>query len=239
MAAVGRLSYLRTLREPVYTKLCVVKDVDAGSYFVEKSLIVSIDMQRQLFKNEIAVHSELKNRYIVKFIEVLDEFRFLMEYATNGSLQTVIESNADESQRLKYSINFLNGLEYLHGCGYSHNDIKPSNILINRDNRAKLADFAFAGKIGEVTFRDVPGAFVLGTDFFKPREDRTNFVNRVANDIYAVGIVLYLLFSFGRGRPGRHIDPGLVQNARIEEIIQGCLDGSVTGIREITGFLEQ
>ncbi len=236
--ALGRLSCLRTLRDPVYTKLCVVKDVDEGKYYVEKSLIVATKFQKQLFRNEITVHSLLKHRYIIKFVEKLDDMRFLMEYAINGSLENVIDSDAGEDERLKYSINFLTGLEYLHDFGYSHNDIKPSNILISKDNRAKLADFAFAGKIGETAFPDAPGSFVLGTDFFKPRKERNNFVNRPSNDIYAVGIVLYLLFSFGRAKPGKYVDLLLVNNPRVKEIVQGCLEGSVTSIREILGELE-
>lgn len=237
--ALGRLRYLRTLREPIYTKLCVVKDIDAGEYLVEKSLIVSIDFQQQLFRNEIAVHSKLNHRYIVGFIDVLEDFRFLMEYATNGSLQSVIDSTADENQRLKYCVNFLTGLSHLHESGYSHNDIKPSNILISRNNRAKLADFAFSGKIGEVTFRDLPGSFVLGTDFFRPREERDNFVNRVANDIYAVGVLLYLLFSYGVAKPGKNIDLQLVQNPHIREIILGCLNRTVTEVGEIIRVLDR
>jgi hypothetical protein len=45
---MGRLSYLKALRDLVYTKLCLVKDIELGEYFVKKCLIVT---NRDIVKN--------------------------------------------------------------------------------------------------------------------------------------------------------------------------------------------
>ena len=229
------LSYLKVLREPVYTKLTMVKDIDEGEYYVEKSLIVNIDIQKQLFENEVRIHSQLDHRYIVKFVELLEQYRFLIEYAPKGNLQHIIDSDADQKLRIKLSLNFLRGLMYLHESGYVHNDIKPSNILINNDNRAKLADFAFTGKIGEVTFQQVPASFVLGTASFKLHDEKTRYINLISNDIYAVGIVLLHLFSTKEAR--NKSDPRSIQEPIIREIVRNCLNGHFKEIGPICDAL--
>lgn len=229
------MSYLKILREPIYTKLCLVKDIDAGEYYVEKSLIVTIDFQKQLFENEVRIHSMLEHPYIIKFVESSEDYRFLMEYAVNGNLQKIIDSNTEEKLRIKLSINFLKGLAYLHELGYVHNDVKPSNIMVTRNDRAKLADFAFSGKIGEITFDQPPISFVLGTEFYKLNQEKSRFVNLVSNDIYAVGIVLNLLFS--QGKLGEKTDTQKIKNPAVKEIVQNCLNGSFKEINQAIGSL--
>jgi len=41
----------------------------------------------------------------------------------------------------------LNSLKYVHDAGYAHRDIKPDNILLDKDFNIKIADFGFAGPI--------------------------------------------------------------------------------------------
>jgi serine/threonine protein kinase len=158
-----------------------------------------------------------------------------MEYAVKGNLQTIINSDYEEKLRLKLSINFLKGLSHLHELGYVHNDIKPTNILVTKDNRAKLADFAFSGKVGEITFDSLPMSFVLGTEFYKPIQEKTRYVNLISNDIYAVGIVLYLLFS--RQKVGIKVDPQMIANGGIREIVQKCLIGSIKEVNQVINSL--
>ena len=225
------MSYLKILREPIYTKLCLVRDIDSGEYYVEKSLMVRIDFQKQLFENEVRIHSMLDHPYIIKFAETIEDYRFLMEYAVNGNLQKRIDSNAGEKLRIKLSINFLKGLAYLHELGYVHNDIKPSNIMITRDDRAKLADFAFSGKVGEVTFDRPPISFMLGTEFYKPSQEKSRYVNLISNDIYAVGIVLNLLFSHGKVK--EKTDTRMIENPTVKEIVRDCLNGSYKEVKRV------
>ena len=233
---MGRLSYLKTLSHAAYTKLILVKDIDKREYYVEKSLVVNVDFQEKLFENEIKIHSFLNHRSVIRFIERTGPFQFLMQYAGKGNLDTFINSEATENERIKTGLQFLKGLAYLH-LGFAHNDIKPSNILITDENRVKLADFAFTGRIGEVTFQDAPGFFNLGTDFFRrPKMQNSHMVNLIENDIYSTGVVLYLLFSNGKEKKSINLD--CIPNPSLRTLVQGCLSGTIKTAIQIIAALE-
>lgn len=234
---VRRLSYLKVIGDAGYAELSLVKDIPGGIYYVEKSLKVAIDFQVRLFENEIKVHSMLDNRYIIRFVEQTGDLKFLMEYAAGGSLEKTITSDADDTVRVKYCLQFLRGLLYLHRLGYVHNDIKPSNILLTRENRAKLSDFAFTGKVGEVSFTDAPNFFKLGTDYFRnPRMENIRPVNRLENDIYSIGVVLYLLFS--RRCAGKPIHIDAVKQPALKSIIGRCIEGEFKSVEAVIDDLE-
>ncbi len=229
-----KLNPIRTLKDAGYTRLVLVRDVKSGDYYVEKELTLDIAFQRHLFENEMYVHDMLEHRYVIRFVKQTDTHKFLMEYAVNGNLEELIHSHNNEEERIKRSLQFLKGLDYLHRLGYVHNDIKPSNILLDRDNRARLADFAFAGKIGEQTFENPPDFFKLGTDFFRnPQAKRgaSPYLNRIENDIYAAGVVLYLLFSGDTKRAA--VNPAAIVPPALRVVVENCLKGTIRNVTEI------
>lgn len=65
-----------------------------------------------------------------------------MQYADGGDLFDLIVKNQKLSQKnaLNYFAQVLLGLEYLHGKGVAHRDMKPENILISK-GKIKIADF--------------------------------------------------------------------------------------------------
>ncbi|KAI9168721.1 hypothetical protein LWI28_001057 [Acer negundo] len=63
----------------------------------------------------------------------------LMEYMDGGTLDT--RRSFSESSLAHIACQVLKGLEYLHACNIVHLDIKPSNLLVDRDLNVKIADF--------------------------------------------------------------------------------------------------
>lgn len=127
-----------------------------------------------------------------------------MEYVEGKSLSRLIE----ESEKIplidaaKIIKQVAEGLSFAHEKGIVHRDIKPDNILIDRNGRAVVTDFGIAHleessltKTGEV----------LGTPFFmSPEQILEGRIDR-RSDLFSLGVVFYLLVTGKRPFKGETI----------------------------------
>lgn len=82
-------------------------------------------------------------------------------------------------------------LSHAHAAGLVHRDVKPTNILIDRDGRVKLADFGIA-KSFEMSALTPTGEMLGTPDYMAPEQltgERGGLDHRA--DVYALGVVLY------------------------------------------------
>lgn len=115
---------------------------------ISKKKIVQARMGEQVMK-EISVMKKLNNEFIVKIEDVLmsEDFVYIaMEYAEGGQLWDKVakKGKLDENSCKKYSWQMCSALAYCHSYNICHRDIKPQNILLDKDDNVKLADFGFA-----------------------------------------------------------------------------------------------
>ncbi|MDE2081277.1 MAG: serine/threonine protein kinase, partial [Burkholderiales bacterium] len=122
----------------------------------------------------------------VKFIAMeYVEGQSLARYASNGVRFTDADVPGIMSQ-------LLDAIEHAHQQGVWHRDIKPANVIMTRAGRLKVADFGIAridgGGLTQVTM-------MIGTPGYMAPEQ---FLGRGIDhrvDIYAAGVVLYLLLT--------------------------------------------
>lgn len=87
------------------------------------------------------------------------------------------------------------GLEAAHAVGVVHCDLKPENILIDRDDRVVITDFGIARGLFDAGVRRTMGG-VLGTPAYMAPEQVEGSRNLTPRaDIYALGVMLYELFT--------------------------------------------
>lgn len=111
-----------------------------------------------------------------------------MPFYPAGSINTRIEQKMLTVREIvKYSLDFLSGLMFIHIKGMLHLDIKPTNIIINDFDRAILTDFGLSRHLDENGFATQPFLY----RYHRSPESFQTEERTVLDDIYQVGLTIY------------------------------------------------
>jgi len=143
-----------------------------------------------------------------------DHIYIAMPYYGNGSLESIIKTRfLTVREIIKYSTDFLSGLNHIHTKGLIHFDIKPTNILISNSNEALVTDFGLAKFTNIYRVAEQDQFYTLHT---APECLHTNqFTIQV--DIYHVGLTLYRMCN-GSNTFKKQLE-GLTSEDELNELI--------------------
>lgn len=119
-----------------------------------------------------------------------------MDYVEGESLKEIIfdaESSVSEEQIREILRSVTGALHYAHSMGLVHCDIKPANIMLNKHGEVRLADFGIA-RMTDASTATMVGA---GTPAYMAPEQIRGQDPTPQSDIYALGIILYEMFTGG------------------------------------------
>jgi len=151
------------------------------------------------FKREAETLRNLQHKHIVRFYgwEQEESLVFmLLDYIDGRALREDIflaEKPISEEQVLAVLDPISKALHYAHGLGKVHCDIKPGNILINKNEEVFLTDFGIARSLDSATSTMVG----FGTPAYMPPELVKQRDPTPQSDIYSLGIVLYEMLTGG------------------------------------------
>ncbi|XP_027088831.1 lysM domain receptor-like kinase 3 [Coffea arabica] len=170
----------------------------------EKAAIKQMDMQgSKEFLAELKVLTHVHHLNLVRLIGYCVEGSLFLvyEYIENGNLTQHLRGFGREplpwSARMQIALDSARGLEYIHEHTvpvYIHRDIKPANILIDKNFRAKVADFGLT-KLTKVGSTSLQNTRLVGTFGYMPPEYAQYGDVSPKIDVYAFGVVLYELIS--------------------------------------------
>jgi serine/threonine protein kinase/formylglycine-generating enzyme required for sulfatase activity len=184
------------------------------------------------FDREATVLANLNHPNIVSVIDRGREgetYFIVMEYVEGETLKDRLhrERKLPPDQVLQIAEQVLAGLAYAHRRGVVHRDIKPGNIMINRDGKVKIADFGLAHLAKAQGTLDVTrDHHTMGTLKYMAPEQLTNARNvDERTDIYSFGVCLYELLTgklpLGVFKMPTEMDSAL--DVRWDDIIQHSL----------------
>jgi predicted Ser/Thr protein kinase len=151
-------------------------------------------MNQMRFFREAEIVARLHHPHIVKILEANQQGNFLvMEYVPGGTLSTWRRQRApSEAQIIHLLCQILDALHTVHEQGIVHRDLKPENILIADDTTAKLSDFGIAHICGATITHT--GTHLGTLPYMSPEQVLGEQVDR-RSDLYAVGVLLYEIFT--------------------------------------------
>jgi hypothetical protein len=136
----------------------------------------------------------------------------VLEYVDGVPIDEYVEQHhLSPDARIRLFMQVLDSVGSAHANLVVHRDIKPSNILVTNDGVVKLLDFGIAKLIDPDTNEraqlTAEGGRALTPDFAAPEQVYGNVIT-TATDVYALGVLLYLLLS------GHHPRPMTPENVR-------------------------
>lgn len=119
----------------------------------------------------------------------------VMEYVQGESLKQFIgrEKKLSPQRAAQIILQVLDGLECAHKIGILHRDIKPDNILVTHDEKAKILDFGIA-KMTAMKGLTASGDLMGTVQYMAPEQMLGEDVDRRC-DIYSLGVVFYELLT--------------------------------------------
>jgi serine/threonine-protein kinase len=160
------------------------------------------DKFKEKLIKEAKILSDVHHPYIVNVLEVFEENNtayIAMEHISGCSLKYMldVEGVLPENKLLRYIAQIGQALEFVHQKNILHLDIKPSNILIDKKNNARLIDFGVSKRY-DIEQQETSTTMLTLSKGFAPIEQYDNEGTQSFTpcpDIYSLGATMYNLLT--------------------------------------------
>src|ERR1700691_848525 len=175
-------------------------------YDKELNRIVAIKVVRQgvmgetdalsRFKQELVLASKISHKNILRIHDLgeVDSMKFItMAYVEGQDLHQIIKANPKLpfEQALKFATQLAGALAAAHAEDVVHRDLKPQNILLDKNDQVYISDFGLAKSFAEGAVGMTQTGAFLGTPRYMSPEQVEGKATDGRADLYAYGLILY------------------------------------------------
>jgi serine/threonine-protein kinase len=157
------------------------------------------------FKREGSILGRLAHEHIAELVDAgvssSGQPYLVLEYGEGEHIDRYCdERKLDVEARVRIFLDVLDAVAHAHANLIVHRDIKPSNVLVRKDGQVKLLDFGIAKLLegdaaeGLATVLTVEGGRAMTPEYAAP-EQVTGEPVTTATDVYALGVLLYVLLT--------------------------------------------
>ena len=191
-------------------------------------------------RREEEIDEDLSHPGLLKGIkdEHRSRFYIVTEWFDGRTLRQILneQKRLSPEEAVRIALKICDVLDYIHGHGIVHRNLRPENILVGADDQIKLTGFELAAKEGapRLTFTSI--AQLLGSSAYISPEELTGKRGDARSDIYALGVVLYEMVTGAAPFPGndpydrlrkhpvppREIEPAVTP--QLQEVIYRALE---------------
>jgi len=189
----GGMGVVYKARDPKIDRVVAIKSILTTHSDDESS-----EEYERRFRREVKAVGKLTHPAIVTVYDFIEDHlgrpAMVMEFVEGETLQQYVgRQRLPLARSLEIMISAAEALDHAHAQGIVHRDMKPANILIGKDGRAKVSDFGIA-KVGGGTNTNTKGGLVGTPAFMSPEQ----FLGRKVDgrsDIFSLGGILYWLVT--------------------------------------------
>jgi eukaryotic-like serine/threonine-protein kinase len=197
----GRYQIIEDLGQGGMGRVYKVYDTEVGEKLALKLLnpeIASDERTIERFRNELRLARTISHRNVCRMHDLGREdstYFITMEYVSGEDLKSLIHriGALPVGKAVSLARQVCAGLAEAHRAGVVHRDLKPQNIMIDRDGNARIMDFGIARS---VKGKGITGANVLiGTpEYMSPEQVEGGDVGP-RSDLYSLGVVLFEILT--------------------------------------------
>jgi len=160
--------------------------------------IASDENNIERFHNELKFARKISHRNVGRMYHLEEEkgrHYITMEYVSGENLKNMIRMNRQLSVGTAINIakQICEGLEEAHRLGVIHRDLKPQNIMIDKEGTARIMDFGIARSLKGKSIT-VPGVMIGTPEYMSPEQVDGKDID-FRSDLYSLGIILYEMLT--------------------------------------------
>jgi serine/threonine-protein kinase len=189
----GSMGAVLLAKDPAIDRVVAIKLVQTAAHLTASQR----DKYRERFYREASAAGQLLHPAIATVFDVGhtdDGTPFLvMEYVKGETLRELLENGKPTlAETLRIARDVLEALGFAHAQGIVHRDVKPSNIMVTSEGRAKIMDFGIAHVMGsELT----AGGDLLGSPYYMAPEQLAKGPITARTDLFSFAVVLYRMLT--------------------------------------------